>query len=81
MKKLCIAILAGVLCCGCCNTSECHIEYVDGSVEAIECWNAMANGSLFGSDTELVIFCRERQLHRPLASIKKWEFIRKGRSE
>ena len=76
MKKLCIAILASVLFCGCDNMSVCHIEYVDGSAEEIRCWNAYTVGSLFGPDTELVIFCREKQLHRPLASIKKWNIER-----
>ena len=77
MKKLIVAILLGVLCGGCRDTSVCVIEYQNGEKEYVTCWNDLTYGPLFGADTELRIFTENGILHRQLSAIKKWE-IRSG---
>ena len=73
---LLIALLA---CAGCLeNESVCEIEYMDGTKESIECFDATVKEPFFGSPTVLKIYVSGGDWQiKSLATIKRWKLRKK----
>ena len=71
---ICIAILGiGYFCASLENDKVCIIEYMDGTIEAIDCWYAKPNSPFFGSPNVLEVSvsggCDQT---KALSTIKRW---------
>ena len=80
MKKLFVAILLVALCGGCDDNAVCVIEYMDGEIEEVACFDAWVDRPLFGAPSTLEIIVAEGpDQQKSLATIKRWKLVKKGR--